>query len=87
MSPDDQHLDDLRLAAGAYRRERLAGHGDLEGYSAALTAYLDRHPHVPADRAGEVVSTLIFEASEKAPAWLHGGARRWGRRLRPVSGP
>jgi hypothetical protein len=72
MPAEDQHLDDLRLVAAAYRRERVAGHGDREAYHAALAAYLEQNPHVPADKAGETVSRLIFEASEKAPDWLHG---------------
>ena len=72
MSADKPHLDDLRLVAKAYRRDRLAGHGDLERYNAALAAYLERYPYMPADKAGEIVAELIFEASEKDAAWLHG---------------
>lgn len=72
MAAEDQHHGDLRLVAQAYRRERVAGHGDREAYHAALAAYLEQNPHVPADKAGNIVSLLIFEASEKAPDWLHG---------------
>jgi hypothetical protein len=72
MADTDHHTDDLRLVGSAYRRERVAGHGDREAYHAALAAYLEQNPHLPADKAGETVSHLIFEAAEKDPAWLHG---------------
>ena len=68
----DPMSEDMRIVARAYREEMLAGNGDMEAYSAALEAYLARHPDKPADAAGRHVAELIFEASAWGDSWIYG---------------
>lgn len=66
--------DDMKLVTIASRRARDAGASQEAAFQQALTAYLERYPETPSDRAGEIVAELLGRSRRSA------GARTYARR-------
>ena len=71
VNPDPHH-DDLLIVATAYRQAIMAGRREEAGFQVALDSFLEHHPEIPSDKAGQEVSRLIAEAIDKYGGWLYG---------------
>lgn len=63
----DLERDDRDAVARAYNAVRRTGLPDLEGYSAALAVYRERHRNMPERDARREVGWLIYSASVEIP--------------------
>ncbi|MEQ8967020.1 MAG: hypothetical protein RID91_14465 [Azospirillaceae bacterium] len=53
---------DLQAITVAYRQGRARGRDDFDGFNAALSVHLQRHPGLPREAAAREVNRLLAQA-------------------------